>query len=209
MLTRSYQYIDPSSHITFQQSIPYLDHKEFVYFLRLENPTDVVQDVTVRIFLVPQQLAEKRRMWIEMDKFRRTLQPQQKAVVYRRAADSSVVRKPNSKPPTFLPIRRNSESVSDTATYCDCGWPYNLLLPRGQAGAGMPFRLLVVLTDWNKDKVSADSSCGSLSFCGAKQNYPDTRDMGYPFDRPVSGTIANMITGQANMATRDIIVQAT
>lgn len=209
MLNRSYQYVDPSSQITFQQNILYLDHKEFVYFLRLENPTDVVQDVTVRIFLAPQDSVENRRMWIEMDKFRRTMQPGQKAVVYRRAADSSVVRKPNSKPPAFLPIRRNGGSATDTATYCDCGWPYNLLLPRGRAGAGMPFRFLVMLTDWNKDKVSADSTCGSLSFCGSKQNYPDARAMGYPFDRPFAGTIAQLIAAQPNMATRDIMIQAT
>src|SRR4029077_10792759 len=91
--------------------------------------------------------------------------------------------KPNSKPPQFLPIRRTSESASGTSTYCDCGWPYNLLLPRGRT-QGMGFRFLVMLTAWEKDRVAADSSCGSLSYCGSKQNYPDARGMGYPFDRP-------------------------
>lgn len=208
MLNRSYQYVDDSSQLTFEQSIAYLDQKEFVYFLRLENPTAAAQDVTVRIFLAAEELAENRRMWIEMDKFRQTLQPQQKAVVFRRAADSAVVRKPNSKPPTFLPIRRSGETPTGTSTYCDCGWPYNLLLPRGTPD-GMTFRFLVMLTDWNIDKVSPDSTCGSLSFCGAKQNYPDARAMGYPFDRPFANSIAATIAAQPNMATRDITIKAT
>ncbi|MFL6260831.1 MAG: tyrosinase family protein [Thermoanaerobaculia bacterium] len=209
MLTRSYQYIDQPSGITFQQTIDYLDQKEFYYFLRLENPTAQKQDVTVRIFLAAQQLAGNRRMWIEMDKFRQTLNPEQRAVVFRRAADSSVVRKPNAKPPQFLPIRRNAESATSTSTYCDCGWPYNLLLPRGTE-AGLGFRFLVMLTAWEIDRVSADSTCGSLSYCGSKQSYPDTRAMGYPFDRPFKDkSIADVIRDQPNMATRDMTIRTT
>jgi hypothetical protein len=209
MLTRSYQYVDPSSSILFDQTIDYLDQKEFFYFLRLENTVAEPQDVTVRIFLAAQELADDRRMWIEMDKFRTSLAASQRAVVFRRAADSSVVRKPNSKPPQFLPIRRTSESASGTSTYCDCGWPYNLLLPRGRA-QGMGFRFLVMLTAWEKDRVAADSSCGSLSYCGSKQNYPDARGMGYPFDRPFKGgTLADVLGGLDNVATRDVTIQAT
>ncbi len=208
ILTRSYQYVDPSSNITFQQTIDYLDQKEFFYFLRLENTTDQKQDVTVRIFLAAQELAENRRMWIEMDKLRQTLTPSQKVVVFRRAADSSVVRKPNAKPPQFLPIRRNGESASSVSTYCDCGWPYNLLLPRGKAEPGMGFRFLVMLTAWSIDRVSDDSTCGSLSYCGSKQNYPDARVMGYPFDRPFRDkSIADVIRDQPNMATRDVTIK--
>jgi hypothetical protein len=148
-------------------------------------------------------------MWIEMDKFRQILGPQQRAVIFRRAADSSVVRKPNAKPPQFLPIRRNAEGAADSATYCDCGWPYNLLLPRGQA-QGMGFRFLVMLTAWELDRVSADSSCGSLSYCGSKQSYPDTREMGYPFNRPFKArSLEDTIRDQDNMATRDVTIRAT
>jgi hypothetical protein len=209
MLTRSYRYLDPQSNIVFDQTIDYLDQQEFFYFLRLENTVAAAQDVTVRIFLTARELAQNRRMWIEMDKFRTSLAGGQRAVVFRRAADSSVVRKPNSKPPKFLPIRRSAESASSTSTYCDCGWPYNLLLPRGRAD-GMGFRFLVLLTAWELDRVAADSSCGSLSFCGSKQNYPDARSMGYPFDRPFKDrTIDDVIRAQDNMATRDVTIQAT
>jgi hypothetical protein len=210
MLTREYDYVDVPSGITFHQKIRYLDQKEFVYYLRLENMSSEQQDVTVRIFLVPQKTATQRRMWIEMDKFRHTLQPKEKAVVFRPAWESSVIRKPAKKPPEPLPIRRQAEAPDDDITYCDCGWPYNLLLPKGTAD-GTGFRFLVMLTDWNKDHVPAGSSCGSLSFCGSKQDYPDDRVMGYPFDRPFKNgeDIAPIVAAQANMATRDVIIQAT
>jgi hypothetical protein len=47
-----------------------------------------------------------------------------------------------------------------------------------------------------------------MSFCGARDNYPDSRPMGYPFDRPFRDkTVAETIAAQANMATRDITIK--
>ena len=51
----------------------------------------------------------------------------------------------------------------------------------------MPFRVLAMLTDWELDNVSGDDDCGSMSFCGSRDRYPDTREMGYPFSRPAAG----------------------
>jgi tyrosinase len=164
----------------------------------------------VRIFLVAQQVAENRRMWIEMDKFHYTLQPSQQAVIFRSAALSSVIRKPAVKPPGVVQQPVPSPDTPDPnapENYCDCGWPYNLLLPRGTS-AGMGFRFMVMLTDWTKDQVADDTTCGSMSFCGAKDRYPDSRFMGYPFDRPFgNSSIAQTITAQNNMATRDITIR--
>jgi hypothetical protein len=50
-----------------------------------------------------------------------------------------------------------------------------------------------------------------MSFCGVKdKKYPDSRPMGYPFDRPFPAgqTIAQTIAGQKNIATRDIIIKS-
>ncbi len=211
MLDREYDYTDAETGALFHQKIRYLDQKEFLYFVRLENTSDAKQDVTVRIFLVPQVSADERRLWIEMDKFLYTLGPKEKAVAFRGAWESSVIRKPATKPPEFLPIRRSSDNAGSSITYCDCGWPYNLLLPKGLPGpAGMDFRLMVMVTDWSKDHVPAGSKCGSLSFCGSKQDYPDDRPMGYPFDRPFKAkNIADTIAAQDNMATRDIVIEST
>jgi hypothetical protein len=90
-----------------------------------------------------------------------------------------------------------------TESYCRCGWPYHLLLPRGLPDAGMRFRLFVVLTDWDEDRVGPTGCCGSASFCGAIDRYPDKRPMGYPFDRPWPGAIRDVVPSRRNMAFRD------
>lgn len=192
---------------------PYLDQDEFYYFLRLENQNTQLTKVTVRIFLTAKEFIDgpkDRRMWIEMDKFVQELPASSKVVVYRPARLSSVVRKPAVRPSEPKPVHTPGTPAS-TRNYCDCGWPYHLLLPRGKE-AGMDFRLLVMLTDWTKDSVGADTKCGSMSFCGAKDtDYPDIRSMGYPFDRPfaatrtISQTIAD--AQQTNMAALDIKIK--
>jgi tyrosinase len=188
--------------------VDYLDQKEFCYFIRAENKADVVSQVTVRLFLVAEEFAENRRMWIEMDKFQRTLQPKQKAVLYQPAEMSSVIKKPGIKPPGSKIETPNPSGIpsSDQENYCSCGWAYNLLLPRGTA-AGMKFRLLVMLTDWNYDRV-AQSKCGSMSFCGAVNQYPDRRAMGYPFDRKFSNnSISETFKPMDNAATRNFLIR--
>ena len=141
--------------------VTYLDQREFVYFLRVENRRPQAQRVTVRIFLVAHDFADDRQMWIELDKFQHTLPASGRTVIYRPAALSSVIRKPAVKPPG--PLADPSPDPDDEENYCDCGWPYNLLLPRGTRD-GMAFRLLVMLTDWTKDEVPGDTHCGSMSF---------------------------------------------
>lgn len=90
-------------------------------------------------------------------------------------------------------------------SYCECGWPYNLLLPRGTK-EGMKFKLMVMVTDWNKDIVGDEDCCGSMSYCGAKDRYPDVREMGYPFNRRFTDGILNTISNQPNMACRTITI---
>jgi hypothetical protein len=101
--------------------------------------------------------------------------------------------------PPFLPDWSINPKWRDSYNYCTCGWPYNLLLPRGTR-EGMSFRLAVVLTDWEVDRVGPESCCGSVSFCGALDQYPDKRQMGYPFDRRFDFPISDTIMSNANMA---------
>jgi tyrosinase len=182
---------------------PYLDHEEFFYFLRVESTAAERRSLTVRIFLVATDLADDRRMWIEMDKFVHTLEANERAVIFRPGRHSAVVRKPArrpSDPPVVLP------PGSIDVNYCDCGWPYHLLLPRGLE-AGMPVRLLVMLTDHQADLAGAEKKCGSMSFCGARDAlYPDKRRMGYPFDRPFAPSVTQAIAGHGHIATREITI---
>jgi hypothetical protein len=74
----------------------------------------------------------------------------------------------------------------------------------------MDFQLMVMLTDWNLDRVGIDTKCGSMSFCGARDvEYPDKREMGYPFNRPfpTGKSIAQTIAAQPNMAARDVRIK--
>jgi tyrosinase len=90
--------------------------------------------------------------------------------------------------------------------FCDCGWPYNLLLPRGTK-EGMKFKLMVMVTDAAYD-LEEIGCCGSMSYCGAKELYPDKRPMGYPFDRkfPAEG-IVDTLNALSNVAFRTIKIQ--
>lgn len=165
-----------------------LDHDEFAWFFRLENTSDAEQRVTVRVFLAAADRADDRRWWIEMDKFLHTLAAGDRAVVYRPARFSSVVRKPALRPSEGILPGDND--------LCDCGWPYHMLLPRGTED-GMPFRLFVMLTDAEQDLQGTERRCGSVSFCGTRDStYPDRKEMGYPFNRPftdlsIADTIAS------------------
>src|SRR4051794_11472768 len=184
--------------------IVYLRHEPFFYVFRFENRAAEDVPLTVRVFLAAEGLRADRRLWIEMDKFalERPATPGPN-VVFRAGARSSVIRQ-SSMPPE--PIASTGADVGSTS-YCQCGWPYNLLLPRGTA-AGMKFRLLVMLTDATIDTATG-SACGSMSFCGMRNAvYPDTRPMGYPFDRDwAGGTIDEVIARQPNIATRTITIR--
>lgn len=174
-------------------TIFHLDHEEFAYFLRLENPTDTTAQVTVRVFLVAAEHVDDRRWWIEMDKFVEHLAAGERSVVYRPARLSSVVRKRARRPLEPAP---GPQDANDD--YCNCGWPYHMLLPRGRED-GMAFRLMVLLTGAEQDLSGTDLECGSVSFCGSRDaRYPDSRMMGYPFDRPFrSRTIGETIADPA------------
>jgi len=176
---------------------PYLSHDPYCYYIRLKNESNAAKSVTVRLFLVPTQSIDadtgqvdnpisdphinNRRLWIEMDKFQHTLQADEEAVVFRQDSESSVIRRPVVDPGDVRDIEPSGDPEDG---YCECGWPYHLLLPRGTA-AGMYFRLFAIVTDGDIDRVPGPEHCGSMSFCGVRNEYPDTRPMGYPFDRPL------------------------
>jgi hypothetical protein len=186
--------------------IRFLTHEPFSYFLRLENAMAQSVGVTVRIFLVPADEAEDRRMWMEMDKFLVELAPG-RHVVYRPDTESSIVKRPAETSPAAVLA---AGVDPDERSYCDCGWPYTLLLPRGTPD-GMAFRLLVLCTDAAIDGVEAPEHCGSMSYCGAVDRYPDVRDMGYPFCRPFAGpedsAIADQIVALSSAAARSVQIR--
>ena len=189
------------------KAVSHLTHEPFSYFLRIENRKAASLQVTVRIYLVPADLATDRRAWMEMDKFLLTLPAKAKVVAYRPDTEASIVKRPaETGPATAQPGGGDPEENS----YCDCGWPYTLLLPRGTQ-QGLTCRLLVLCTDAKIDKVDAPEHCGSMSYCGAVARYPDARDMGYPFSRPFAGpkasAIRDAILGLDSAAARTVRIR--
>jgi tyrosinase len=177
------------------------DHEPSLWRLRAENPGDAERTVTVRIFLAPAEAAEDRRAWIEMDKFEHVLAPGANEIE-RPGRLASPVRKPADRPPVLV----QGPAQTPHEQYCRCGWPYHLLIPRGTP-AGMPFRVLAMLTDWELDRVSGDDDCGSMSFCGSRDRYPDAREMGYPFSRPLPGGIAATLEALPTVCARDLTIR--
>lgn len=80
--------------------------------------------------------------------------------------------------------------LTNETPFCGCGWPEHLLMPRGSI-EGQEFDLFVIVTDGDIDAVQFTVNIGpgvgcrpAPIFCGiADQSYPDSRPMGYPFDR--------------------------
>lgn len=53
--------------------------------------------------------------------------------------------------------------------------------------AGEDYVICVIATNNNVDSIGVRTTCGSMSFCGARgQRYPDARLMGYPFSNPIT-----------------------
>jgi tyrosinase len=176
----------------------HLTHRPFGLFLRVEATS--AQHVTVRVFLVHAELADDRRMWIELDKFDRELE-QGVNLLGRPDALSSVIKRKGVDAPGAAPPGNGD-------AWCDCGWPYTLLLPSGESSAGgTEFKLAVVLTDWTSDNAGEPSSCGSMSYCGSRQRYPDNREMGYPFNRPFPNGVLETLAAQPNIVVRDLSIR--
>ncbi|MFY0310876.1 S8 family serine peptidase [Leisingera sp. D0M16] len=181
------------------KTIHYMTHEPFGYVMRVTNSADEDVTCTFRVFLCPTGRRHDPRCWIEMDKFVRRLTPGVN-VLFQADAASSVINKPAEDPAD--PIPPSPPGVTPGAI-CDCGWPYTLLVPRGAAGDGAAYTLAVVVTDTMVDLVEQDTSCGSMSFCGATDRYPDAREMGYPFSRPFSAPLLEVISNEPQMVWAD------
>jgi hypothetical protein len=182
--------------------IQHLSHDPFAIAIKVTNSAAVPADITLRIFLAPASQADDRRAWIEMDKITTRVAAGAAKVVVRLDRESEVVKKPvDLGPDEFVP------AIDTDDARCSCGWPYTLLLPRGTAD-GMEFRLLVVATDARVDGFVNVSTCGSVSFCGARDiAYPDKREMGYPFNRTWVAPITQMLSDEPSMAGRSLRIR--
>ena len=181
----------------------YLTHLPFGYAVRINNPNAAQANITLRVFIAPADLADDRTAWIELDKVARVLPGRTTSVVYRSDTDFTVVKRPAETDPGN--VQAGGGDPNDES-YCDCGWPWTLLLPRGRPD-GMPFRMMAICTNGTIDQVPQPTHCGSMSYCGAVDRYPDTRDMGYPFARKFAQSITSTIVSQGSAAGRSFTIK--
>lgn len=184
-------------------TVTHLTHDPFALVVRIANTSDAEVRATLRVFLAPADLSEDRTSWIELDKLPVTLPAGARRVVYRPDTDFSVVKKPAETDPQSV---LDSDAGEEDPNYCDCGWPYTLLLPRG-AEEGSGYRLVVACTDTSLDEVGPPGECGSLSYCGAQNGYPDKLDMGFPFSRPFDGSIEDTVLATPSLAGRSLTIR--
>lgn len=195
----------------------HLTHAEFKYNIHYENKGPE-RTGTCRIFLAP-KFNEAKKKWtfnqqrlfmVELDRF----------PVHLYAGTNNIVRKSQDSSVTISFDRifnRTDESKTDECPtdFCRCGWPHYMLIPKGTP-EGFPCELFVMISN---DNLSGDvkSSCNedALSYCGSKdgKKFPDTRAMGFPFDRQSDGaTLEEFIqphkqTAYTNMHVIDVKIQ--
>jgi tyrosinase len=75
----------------------------------------------------------------------------------------------------------------------------------------MAFRLFVMFSSGDDLMMLPEQHaehCTSVSYCGLQdQVYPDTREMGYPFNRPFPDGISSTVANHDNMAWRTIKIR--
>ncbi|XP_076646001.1 phenoloxidase 1-like [Halictus rubicundus] len=198
----------------------HLNHADFTYTIVVNNRNRTPKLGTVRIFIGPKEderglpftYRHQKNLMIELDKFTVHLQPGQNTI-QRKSTESSVTI-PFER--TFRNLEENrpvgAESL-DAFNFCGCGWPQHMLIPKGTK-AGYPTDLFIMVSDYDIDAVEQgeSSSCSdAVSYCGLRdKKYPDTRPMGYPFDRqPRAGieTLPQFLTG--NMAITEVVIRFT
>jgi hypothetical protein len=186
-----------------------INHKPFAYKVHVKSDSD--HTVTVRVFIAPKKdwyerelpLDEKRWKMIELDKFSAKIHSGDNTIL-RKSSESSVSIPDRTS--TRLLRKQVKEALEGTTPmtvdkdYRHCGQPDRMLLPKGRVN-GMPYTLVVMITNWDTDKVTDlphdYEYGGSLSYCGTTTSkYPDSKPMGFPFDRRIpdikSFTVSNM-----------------
>ncbi|XP_065075620.1 phenoloxidase 8-like isoform X1 [Ochlerotatus camptorhynchus] len=205
-------------------SFTHLQHAPFMFRVQVNNDTGAVRKGTLRIWLAPKvdergtplSFKEQRLYFIEMDTSTVTLNPGGNTIV--RRSDQSSVTIPYER--TFRAVGTSSTPTNANALaqfrFCGCGWPQHMLIPKGATGDGVQFDIFAMVSDYTIDAVNQtqdpNAPCDDAhSFCGLRDKlYPDTRAMGYPFDRSTEATVETLqdfVSPNANMGTGTIRVR--
>lgn len=193
--------------------VTHLQHEPFSYKIVINN-SGPLRKGTVRIFMAPKYderglpmlFRDQRHHFIQLDHFAVKMYPGNNK--YERQSSESSVTFPVEQ--TFTNLNGSNPQKQGSFTHCGCGWPENMLIPKGTP-EGYPVELFVIVSDFSLDNVEQKPPDGCrrpFNYCGwRKRKYPDKRAMGYPFDRnPRSGvsTLKEFITPNMKVETMKI-----
>jgi len=157
-----------------------LQHQPYRFNIRLNNPNSFRGRVIVRIFLFLEEFVNSLMHPIEMDRFVQDLGGQATEEIVRSDTQSSLAMKPHDV----------------------CGWPSNLLLPKGRTAGSSRFRLVVFVNEVSDGRVNIGQTPvrGAQVFCGARPQDRIISDYrrreGFPFDLRWSFNRAEVINNQ-------------
>jgi len=142
-----------------------------------------------RVFLTPTfTWRNERQLMLEMDRFPIQVEAGKEVKVTRESKDSTIAMQlPDGigfgSLDSWLEANGPWESKEDQFNTRGCGWPHNLLLPRGEPEPGATFQLVVLVTPLLPGEHLPSPEERVSGLCGAMGG--DTRPMGFPFDREI------------------------
>ncbi|OXA40985.1 hemocyanin [Folsomia candida] len=181
-----------------------LNYNKFEYNFDIFSSHGGNEDAIVRVFMGPYIAADGKPYpiddfyWnmIEMDKFPVVIEPGENRIT-RASSDSSILKKDVIAPGE---LKRN------------CGWPSNLLLPKGNP-EGLHMKLFVIVTPAKerhgvKLTVQNAAEFPAFSLCGHPYSYlPDDKPMGFPFDKRMHLDNPFGSVGKSNFMFYDVTIK--
>ena len=181
-----------------------LNHQPFKYRIEVRSREQV--QAKVRIFLIPKgNQQQSATLAVEMDRFLVTLD-RGNNVLTRDSCQTPVTGKPQRSLLELQQALLNNMTDFELGIFEGCGWPQHLLLPQGTKDSVL-FTMFVMVSKLlpGDAALSVDQDAVAQSafvHCGLPKGYlvPDSRPMGFPFDRPVRWSWER----RSNMAATDV-----
>ena len=185
-----------------------LNHRPFFYRIKVQNENQRIH-AKARIFLVPKNQPSNTNDWaIEMDRFLVTLENGDNTII--RNSNQSTITGERQQSLTELQDSLHNEFMFNRrpSASSGCGWPTHMLVPKGTS-SGHEFTLFVMLSKLLPNDAAISANAGvftnsAFGFCGLAGGgrVPDSRPMGFPFDRPFSWESFQL----SNIALTDISI---
>ena len=180
-----------------------MDNKPYNFDILVKSSAEV--KAMVRVFLtVNGTVNPDADLVVEMDRFLVNLNEGENKIS-RNSSESSVAERRQKVLLEFdTEVSENDPYPPEEDLFDGCGWPRHLMVPRGKT-EGSEFSLVVMLSQLLPEDAALATDQEEVAkyafvHCGLPGGslYPDSRPMGFPFDRPVTWELLG------NMASTEV-----